>query len=275
MERMDLINVLIERGYKADEKDSVKNGIICKGILIQQGSENVATLIYTEKLLEEAEKEGRSIDEVVDEVLYLYEKGKREMCFDVQQFFDKKWFLEHLSIALQKESKQALVKKEVEDMPGIEAYLYLKDAGNGNNYEMKLSKQHLNTVGILEEEAWEKADENLCKATDILSMEQMLSEMLGQPVGEENDSFGMYVISNKERCKGASAILDRKAIEEFAKKQGVARIFVLPSSVHEMILLPDKGGLELTELNFIVTEVNATQVDPEEQLPNRAYVFEF
>lgn len=275
MERMDLINVLIERGYKADEKDSVKNGIICKGILIQQGSENVATLIYTEKLLEEAEKEGKSIDEVVDEALYIYEKGKKEMCFDVEQFFDRKWFFEHLSIGLQKESNQELIKRTVEDMPGIEAYLCLKNVGNGKNYEMKMTNQHLNTVGVPEKDAWEKAQENLCKDTDILSMEQILSEMLGQSAGEENDAFGMYVISNKERCKGASAILNRKAIAEFAKKWGVDRVFVLPSSVHEMILVPDRGGLELEELNSMVTEVNATQVDPEEQLPNRAYVLEF
>lgn len=274
MERTDLINVLRERGYEAEEKDSIKNGVIYSGILIRKGSENVAPIIYTEQLLEQAKKEGKTIGEVVEEVLYLCEKGKKGMSFDVHQLFNKKWFLEHLSIGLQKKSEQELEKRIVEDMPEIEAYLYLNDTENGNNYEIKIGKQHLNMIGILEEDAWRKAYENLCKDTEIFSMIQMVSEITGQPAYEDMDTVGMHVISNKKRCKGASAILNHEAIKEFAKKQRVDRVFVLPSSVHEMLLIPDRGDFELENLSSMVTEINATQVDPEEQLANQAYAFE-
>lgn len=102
----------------------------------------------------------------------------------------------------------------------------------------------------------------------------MMSELIGAPVEEEEDDM-MYVISNSDKMKGASAILNEKALKEFAQKKGVARLYVLPSSVHEMIIIPDNGEFDLSVLSEIVSEVNNTEVKPEEQLPSRAYLLEF
>ena len=49
--------------------------------------------------------------------------------------------------------------------------------------------------------------------------------------------------------------------------------FVLPSSVHEVILLPDHGE-EPEELLEIVTEINHTQVAEEEILTDAVYKYE-
>lgn len=277
MRRTDIINVLVAKGYKAEAKDSVKNGVIFEGILIQDENK-IAPIIYTEQLIAHAEKEGMSIGEVVEEVIRVYEMGKQNIEFDVNHLYEKEWVLQHLNVAVQKVSEQDLVKKEVEKLEGIEAYVYIKKRnGNDGNFEVKLTKDHLEVLNISESEAWKKAYENMCEETEIISMQQIMSELLGMPEDSEleNEDSMMYVVSNKERIKGASAILNRKALEEFASQKGVSKLFVLPSSVHETILIADCGGLSLEELSNMVTEVNASEVRPEEQLPNRAYILEF
>lgn len=42
-----------------------------------------------------------------------------------------------------------------------------------------------------------------------------------------------------------------------------------------MIIIPDNGEFDLSVLSEMVSEVNNTEVKPEEQLPSRAYLLEF
>lgn len=188
---------------------------------------------------------------------------------------DRDWVKEHLSIAVQKSSLEELIKKDLKKLEGIEAYLLVKESENEEqSYSMKIESSHLKQWDISEEEAWETAYKHICEETHIVGMSQMMRELFGAPVEEEEDDM-MYVISNHDKMKGASAILNEKALKEFAQKKGISRLFVLPSSIHEMIIVPDHGEYELSDLSGMVSEVNATQVDPEEQLPSRAYVLEF
>ena len=45
--------------------------------------------------------------------------------------------------------------------------------------------------------------------------------------------------------------------------------FVIPSSVHEVLILPDNGIFQVPELNAMVQEVNETQVERQEQLSDK------
>lgn len=42
--------------------------------------------------------------------------------------------------------------------------------------------------------------------------------------------------------------------------------FILPSSINEVIVVPDDGSLDHKELKEMVNEINHTQVAPEERL---------
>lgn len=101
-----------------------------------------------------------------------------------------------------------------------------------------------------------------------------MSEMIDVPIISEEEEI-MFVITNKSGFRGASAILNKTALKEFADKRGVKRVFILPSSIHECILVPDNGDFTLEELSHMVADVNATEVAPQEQLPNNAYIVEF
>ena len=83
----------------------------------------------------------------------------------------------------------------------------------------------------------------------------------------------MYVISNSNSVNGASAIFYSDALAELSDRLGGVDLFVLPSSVHEVIAVStDMGTPEM--LAQMVQEVNGTQVSLEEQLSDHVYKFD-
>lgn len=83
-----------------------------------------------------------------------------------------------------------------------------------------------------------------------------------------------YVVTNRAKYRGASAILDKAVLKAFGKKHKIKKLAVLPSSIHEMLILPYNESINMDDLSFMVADVNATQVEPEERLTDRAYLIE-
>ena len=171
---------------------------------------------------------------------------------------------------MQKTSTENIVRSDT-DFEGIEKYLYVK---MNENASFKLTYGLLETLKISQEEAWKAAEIITFAKTEIVSISEKLSELMGQEIEEMEDIPTQYIVTNTINFRGASAILDREALKKLSQKLDVSKFIVLPSSIHEMIVIPDDGKNDIEELNRMVREVNQTQVDMEERLANQAYVIE-
>ena len=187
-------------------------------------------------------------------------------------FNDPEWILEHITIGLQASSDDDTIKRPC-DLDGIEQYLFLKGKLPDTSYSVKITPTILTHAGIDENRAWEKAMENLCTDTQITSLTKLLSNMSGIPIDAPAEpDINLHVITNSEKYKGAAAIMNRKALRRFAREHYTNMLFVLPSSVHEMMISPFTAKTTADELSAIVREVNETQVAPDERLTDRAYI---
>ncbi len=187
-------------------------------------------------------------------------------------FNDPQWILEHITIGLQTCSDNDIIKRPC-DLDGIEQYLFLKGKLSDTSYSIKITPNILSHAGIDENCAWEKAMENLCTDTQITSLTKLLSDMSGIPSDAPLEpDIHLHVITNSEKYKGAATIMNRKALRSFAREHHTNMLFVLPSSVHEMMISPFTAKTTADELSAIVREVNETQVAPEERLTDRAYI---
>ena len=84
----------------------------------------------------------------------------------------------------------------------------------------------------------------------------------------------MKVLTNTEKFYGAAAIIYGKdKIRDLAEKEG-SDIVIIPSSVHECLLLPYDKSLSLELLNVMVNEVNALEVKEEEILSDHVYMYD-
>lgn len=83
----------------------------------------------------------------------------------------------------------------------------------------------------------------------------------------------LYVLTNKKMFWGASGILDKDIIRAFAEKTGHS-LYIIPSSIHEVLLCPDLGQIDEGRIDQIIKEVNDTQVAPRDRLSDHAYRYD-
>lgn len=102
-------------------------------------------------------------------------------------------------------------------------------------------------------------------------MGEILAEMAGMPA--DGGPELLYVASNAGRVKGAGVIAYPGFMDAAAEKLG-GDFFVLPSSIHEVILAADNGALDAETLKGIVRAVNMEQVAPGERLTDSAYHYD-
>lgn len=212
MTREMIIEELVARGYKVTPQDTIKNGVSCRGILFQMDS-NISPVVYVQSFIDEAKENKKCIDDVVENILAQIEQVNTEIpSLNLEKFEDKQFILTHLYIGLQKESEEPLVKKACR-LEGIESYLYVRE----EYYSMKLNEVIMKMNGITVEEAWKNAEKNTFEETEIKTMREILKETFGYNV-DDAEGITMYVVTNRGKIRGASAILDSEKISEVAKK---------------------------------------------------------
>lgn len=78
----------------------------------------------------------------------------------------------------------------------------------------------------------------------------------------------MYVLTNNSFVNGAATILYKNAIKAFADEEQ-CNLFIIPSSIHEVLLVPDDGSLDGNYIKRMIVQVNQTEVTPCEVLSNQ------
>lgn len=86
--------------------------------------------------------------------------------------------------------------------------------------------------------------------------------------------YEQYVLTNTAKINGATAILYPNLLQEIGEATQ-SNFFILPSSIHEVILMKDNGDMNAEELQRMVMEINRTQVAPEEVLSDEVYSYDY
>ena len=82
----------------------------------------------------------------------------------------------------------------------------------------------------------------------------------------------MYVLTNNTRLNGAACIFYEDVLKKFADTLQTD-LYILPSSIHEVILLPKLARYDAMNLEDMVREVNTDGVSREEVLSDNVYIY--
>lgn len=269
------------------EKVSIRNilknnGVTCCGLLLHGGS-NLVPTIYLEPFFE-AYGNGADMEEIVGKILENHESDFRE---GVDMSFFREFSMVKDRICMKLVNREANVKllsevpyREFLDM-AVVYYVdyYNPEVGAGT---IQVYNSHMEMWGVTEEKLWEVASTNTPerKPGRIESMGDILAEMnAGQEDGDSEycscvvkSSVSMLVITNEERVYGAAVVLYSRMLKQAADKIG-SDLFILPSSLHEMIAIPVTEGRETAELKEMVMEVNRNVLQQEEVLSDNVYIY--
>lgn len=128
--------------------------------------------------------------------------------------------------------------------------------------------------GATEDELYQTAMENLeNERYHIQSMTELLSGMIGTALELPEDAPKQYVLTNESCRYGAAGMMRQDLMERFVEQAG-GSFYILPSSIHDLILLPDDDSVSAEYLREMVKEVNKSVVAREEWLSEDVYYYD-
>ncbi|MFP3154459.1 DUF5688 family protein [Lachnospiraceae bacterium ZAX-1] len=87
-----------------------------------------------------------------------------------------------------------------------------------------------------------------------------------------DDPIPMYVLTNENKLNGASCLLYQDLLKDIATRFD-SDFYILPSSIHEVLLVPVDGDCYRHVFTPMVLEVNDTEVRSEELLSDHVYYY--
>ena len=138
-------------------------------------------------------------------------------------------------------------------------------------------------LGVSEKQLFEAAMNNMSDLYIVQRIEDTLGFLNPEDTVEPKtfaDLTGLpkesiiYVLSNRDMIFGSGILLMKEKIRILAEYLE-HDLVLLPSSVHEILAVPDKGDAELMKTCIsMVKDVNETSVDPKERLSNSIYRYD-
>ena len=125
---------------------------------------------------------------------------------------------------------------------------------------------------VSEEEVFAIAEQNA--KYSVTPMRQVIGELMGKEFSDEEriENEAMYVVTNKTKNRGATGIFDFNLMRATAEELN-SDFYILPSSIHEVILVLEKEAPSKQSLKEMVGEVNQCQVKEEEFLSENVYFY--
>ena len=279
------IHVRADGTFQVKKHDVIKNNNVKQaGIAVVVKEEtDIGPCVYLDELYREYESDGMKFDEIVDEVCRLILKYEADMP-DVDLSGFRNWetvqgdiYPKLVNAEQNKELLEKIPHRDFLDL-AVVYYAVARDHAREDSGTILIHNGHMKIWGQEEEDLYQTALMNMRTdgEADLITIERIVEHMLGITFPEQDGNASkdkdMYILTNHRRRFGAAEILDKKTLRMIADQVGDGFI-VLPSSIHETIILPPKDAKKYDGLAKMVREVNDTQVDREERLSYHVYVY--
>lgn len=258
------------------------------GLYIAREDSKISPVVYIDSFYESYEN-GESLDSVLDKIASLINKGIAEIPTGVDinniLIWDNvkdKVLPKLINLENNKNLLETLPYSQLENL-AIVYYIRLSDEAT-----VPVTLNLIKEMGITESTLHEYALKNLSATVSLKSMIDTIMEMMVAdynnlspeekesvkedfPMPSEEDKV-MYVLTNNSKVFGAAAMLDTDTMDNIFNKFG--NFFILPSSLHELIVVPSSSGISVSDFEKMVTEVNDTQVPEEDILSYNVYSYD-
>ena len=164
--------------------------------------------------------------------------------------------------------------EQMEDMAVVYRLILGQDS---EGRSVLVTNDLMEQFGVTHEQLHEDAIINApeIRPSEIRGISVVMTEMMGPGMIPEIDPADeqTFVAGVSDNIYGAGVIAYPNFFEDAAEKLG-GDFYVLPSSIHEVLLVRDNGEMTAKDLEAMVKEVNATQVAPEDQLTDHVYHYD-
>lgn len=270
--KYDIENIKVETIKK-------NNGVPENKLLIRQTGNNIAPSITLEPYYSQYEG-GKSMESILAEIAQVYGEACEQFSQqDVAALYEPDTYYDNVYLRLVNMEKNRDV---IRDMPyrkymdlAVTMRVMVKQ-DEGGIASMPLGYQDIARLELNQQRLWNSAMENTRRMFPAVTMklEDTIRNVMPDMEDAEIPETGVYVLTNSKMINGATAML--YAEEEMAAlaQENDCSYFIIPSSIHEVLLCPDDGRFDAEELQAMVQLVNDTQVQETERLSDSIYRYD-
>lgn len=267
------------QAYHVATQNYVKNnGVTLPGLTVMREESNLSPTIYLNGFYENYVRGAKSLEQCEVEIMETYRRNKTDHNVDISFFTEwenarQRIIYKIVNYEANRELLKDVPHRRILDLAMV--YSCLVENGITGSATILIHNQHLKLWGTGEEELFHTAMENTpyFQKEKLTGMDSVIEYLTGQKLGNDilDGICSMYVLTVENNLNGAGAVLYKDLLKDFADRME-SDFYILPSSVHEMILLPLFTD-DMESLSKMVKEVNATQLKPEDVLSDHAYVY--
>lgn len=283
-----LLKEILGAGYETEFSQVRKNnGVMKEALFVRKENSECVPCFYMEELYRSycmGEQEAALAEYLANIVQGECEAIKRQ----AGKYLEKDWIREHLFVRLlhldrNVEDLEDAVYLGFLDLVAV-VYVLTEDSEEGVK-SYRLPKRVWDTLELGNvEEYFPELTENTRRLfpEKLVCMERILLPYTG--TGEQEfivrlsepeellKEQQLYILTNESKINGAATVLYPGLLKRLGERF-MGDYYLIPSSVHEFLLLKDTEGEDRVRLNTMVREVNEAQVEPEEVLSHHVYFY--
>lgn len=272
-----------------------KINVTLTGLCIKERICNIAPTIYLEEYFHDY-NEGISIEQIAREIIRVYRQNRPSGDFNINTFSNFAGIKERIAYKIINRKMNESLLEKVPYVPFLDlaiVFYVVLEKKQGCNATILIHNSHMEMWKTNTKELYELASVNTKKifAPDLKSMDEVMREILKREIfgeaseevtdiefdeifelTEQEEKYPMYVLSNVQRLNGACAILYDDVLKDIARRIG-SDLWIVPSSIHETLLIPHEAGKSFEELKQMVQEVNETTLEESEILSDHPYFY--
>lgn len=261
------------------------NGVELLGIVVQEEGLNTSPTVYINDFYENY-KEGTTIPKIVEALVRIFYQSRIPEEVNLSGFLDFETAKEQISVRLihYEKNKELLMNTPWRQVCNLALVCYytVQQSPFYGKASILVKNEHLQKWDITDKELFAEAIVNtpVRYPVSIEPIEELIfrnwadekKERLLEELKADRIQIPLFVLSNRQRMQGAVCMFYPGVLRKFAGRIG-RNLYILPSSVHEVLLLPDQGEKDSQELLQMVTEINENCVADCEILADSVYYY--
>ena len=245
------------------QKITKNNGLELDGLTVLEEGINVSPTIYLNYYYDRFLEQG--MDVVVSDILLKYKKYKSNVSIDISFFSDTEKVRDKIKMKLvnYERNKELLKKVPYVEFLDLAILFYVEVETRADEVAtILINNNHMKFWEFTIEDMFKLAETNMKNNFIIKSMSDILCDLMSEEYTEFEQEINveMYILTNCMKMQGAIGMLRKDILNGFMEKCHTKQLVIIPSSIHEVLLIPCDSEKDISSYNEMVQEVNATQL---------------
>lgn len=261
------------------------NGIQLSALQILGEGQSCSPSIYLESYYEDYQ-DGASMEEILGDMAEFYRQHENELELNVENVDSFEIMKDKIIMRLVNYEMNQETLKQCPYIPWQDLAITFRWMAHQDDVGVAtalVTNREMQEWKVAISELWEYAQKNMPIYFPAVyeDMEQILKEYLTdeertlfvQEEEQRSQNIRMFILTNSQRMNGATSILYPDMVKQLSDKHPKG-FYLLPSSIHEMLLIPWSEEIKIGDLKKMLRQANVGVVAGGELLSHHIYYYD-